>query len=459
MRLSKVPGDESKGILRRSRLVKAVADAGRVGSFEAGEERLRSVYVKIVVGPEAAATPAGMGAVITAARLCLKIFEHVEVTGAIDGSFELAIFGSEVKTLEAALLQIGRVDDSCTLTSTHRIVIGNELPADASSVRCWWDGWHAGVRRRHDMLPLGDGSNPLAGIFAGALAVREVFASRILSSELALRRTSIVSLWEPWSQENCPAQGPEYAMAATRLWLVGLGHLGQGIAWSLLSLPAAVGSTILLQDDQQVGVENEPTGILVEEDDIGHKKCRSVAKWFERAGWATFLVERRHHGEKAREDDPPLVICALDKPAPRRLVAGAGFPYCLDAGVGHGAAEFETFQFHCVRKDDDVAELWTHSGTDNTEAVLSNPAYRQARHDVGGCGMPDIAGAGVAAPFVGAAVGALMVAQAIRLYSAATTCRSFQLQLGAPDMATQGEIQSPYEAGLGGKRLKLRNLR
>lgn len=91
-----------------------------------------------------------------------------------------------------------------------------------------------------------------------------------------------------------------------------------------------------------------------------------------------------------------------------------------------------------------------------TIAILSNPAYRQARHDVGGCGMADIAGAGVAAPFVGAAVGALMVAQAIRLHSAATTCRIFQLQLGAPDMATQGEIQSPYEAGFGGKRLKLR---
>lgn len=454
MNLIKIQGDESRGLLRRSRMVKTVADSGIVKSFSEGEARLKTAVIRIVISNDAASTPAGMAAVLTAARICLKTFQRVVVEGALDQPFTLPILGSHNKTLRAALLMIGVCQDCSAGSVTHEILIGADVTDAPIAVRCWWDGWHTGIRPLHDDRVLGDSKNPLAGVFAGALAVREIFAQHMLQISRATHRTSVLSLWEPWVQ-NGDLQGPDFVSLPNKLWLVGLGHLGQGIAWNLLTLPMNSERHIILQDDQTIGVENEPTGLLVREIDIHGKKCRSVAHWFEAAGWITSLIERRHHGETSMANDPPLVLSALDSPESRRLIASASFPYMVDIGVGHGPRDFETIQAHCIAKDEDISGLWTHAGMADRSNLMSTSAYQEDDERVGGCGMEDIAGAGVAVPFVGAAAGAIAVAQSIRILSLGDTFKSFQLQMACPDMPTTSDIRPSAKTGYGGERVQL----
>jgi hypothetical protein len=451
MMLVKVGGDESRGVLRRSRIVKTMADIDAVRTFSEGEDLLRSVVVRIGIDEHEAGTLAGQAALLTVARTCLKCFESVSVEGPLDGSLRLPIFGAQQMTLREALLRLDCTEESGATAPTHDVLIGLGANRSPFGIRCSWDGWLAGVRPVHDETPNGFSQNPLAGIFSGALAIREVFARQMHKQMRAGRRVSIVSLWEPWtSNQNSPSATLHMP---NNLWLVGLGHLGQGIAWTLGMLPMEKKRRIILQDSQDIGVENEPTGLLVHEMDIGGKKTRSVARWLERAGWTTDIIERRHFGEKARQDDPAFLISGLDAAIPRKALAASGFRYMIDSGVGHGPTDFDTIQMHCLRAGTSLEGLWDRAEMHVGRDVKSNAAYMDKDVRVGGCGMAEIAGAGVAVPFVGAATGALMVSQLIRIASMKGTCKSFQLQMSCPDMPTSGEVVSEETQGLGGEHL------
>lgn len=451
MMLVKIAGDESHGILRRSRIVKTLTDVEAVQSFSEGEELLRSAVVRVSIDEHEAGTLSGQAALFTAARTCLKCFERVYVDGPMNVPLLLPIFGKKQFTLKEGLLQLDCNEVQDEAATTHDVLIGSVTSTSPFAVRCSWDGWIAGVRPAHDDTPNGDSNNPLAGSFSGALAVREIFSRHVQKQQRAGKRVSIISLWSPWVST---LEIPSTALCMpNNLWLVGLGHLGQGIAWNLAMLPLKKDRRIILQDNQCVGVENEPTGLMVRELDIGGKKTRSVAQWLERAGWETDIVERRHSGEKSKIDDPPFLISGLDAASPRKLLAAAGFRYMLDAGVGHGATDFDTIQIHCLRAGTSLEGLWDSTGSPTRADVNSNSAYQKEDTRVGGCGMAEIAGASAAVPFVGAATGALLIAQLIRIASLGGTCKSFQLQMACPDMPTEGTPVQPESTGLGGENL------
>jgi hypothetical protein len=221
------------------------------------------------------------------------------------------------------------------------------------------------------------------------------------------------------------------------LWFIGLGHLGQGYLWNLGFLPAA--GAAILQDDQTAELENEATGLLTATTDIGTRKTRVAAKWLERAGWETFLVERRYRGDTPLKDrDPPIVLTGLDDPLPRIEVARARFPYMIDAGVGHGSVDFESLQISVldsVSCTNDPSRLWSaKADPKNVAGLLLKEAYQQ-RAAEDRCGAFLLAQASVAVPFVGAAVGALVITQAIRLASMLRTSQILTMQLGSPAMA------------------------
>jgi hypothetical protein len=221
------------------------------------------------------------------------------------------------------------------------------------------------------------------------------------------------------------------------LWFIGLGHLGQGYLWNLGFLPA--GGAAILQDDQTAELENEATGLLTTATDIGTRKTRVAAKWLEGAGWETFLMERRYHGDSpSREGDPPIVLTGLDDPRPRIEIARARFPCMIDAGVGHGSVDFESLQISVLdsaRCSPDPSRLWSaKAGPKDVDALLLKEAYRQ-RVAEDRCGAFLLAQASVAVPFVGAAVGALVITQAIRLASMLRTAQILTMQLGSPSMA------------------------
>ena len=439
--------------LKHSRIAKVFVDRTTDAmSFETSEQFLRSTKVAILLDASLGDSPAAQAAALTAMTTAVKCFGTAVLVA--DGATALAKKLRCGATLgEAAAFFGATLAASVPETSTHTIVIGMHRPmVTGAFVRCWWDGWRTGVLPPWDDRALGAGFNPLAGVAAGALAVREIFANRIGQAR-AGKRASIVSLWEPWRPADEAEDGPALVALAANLWFVGLGHLGQGYLWSLALLPST-GDLLVLQDDQDAGVENEATGLLTCGADIGQRKVRVASSWFE-PQWKTSHIERRNHGDmRITVDDPAIVFAGLDNVKARLNIAGTGFDYMIDAGVGHGPVDFESLQLRGLRKGADAASQWkAPAKAKDVEAMLDRDGYRDlAKQDR--CGAFELAEGSVAVPFVGAFVGALGMAQGMRIASGRTTAEFLQTELGAPSLLGVGRMNDVPSESM--KRLEIR---
>lgn len=442
--------------LGRSRIAKVLTDETSSNkSFDDATATLDAVGLIVVTSSEEAATHAGQAAILTIVTTGVKCFGRTAVV--LDSDVPLKRRLSSGETIFEAVRAAGaEIVHSVPTDATHIVSIG-ELPTEGVYVRCWWGGWSAGVLPPWDDAPLGGSSNPLAGIFAGALAVREVFANCV-GRRKNVRRASVISLWAPsqmQSQEDVP---PSRLSLPNRLWLVGLGHIGQGFLWSLSLLPLA-GAHAVLQDDQLVGEENVATGLVTYPHDFetSNHKTRVAMRWLEAAGWTTSIVERRNHGDfRLDVGDPPVILTSIDEPMARIEMANAGHEYLIDAGVGHGPTDFEIGQIRVVPKTVDARTLWTvESNGKDMGRILLQHAYREHANKYGNCGTYSLAEASVAVPFVGAAIGALTISQLLRLAALRTTSQVLQIELGAPAAAGVG-AQNPGSAiGLGGIEFSL----
>src|SRR6185437_11095053 len=361
-----------------SRITKVLTDSSdRVGFAEA-EQRLRCVRLSISIDGEQATTPAGQAAVLTAVATAMKCFRQISVSCPRDAALHNHRFPIG-RSLMAACSSLGATisrDDQ----PTHQILVGVQKSFTPFAVRCWWDGWLAGYRPTWDSIPLGSSLNPLAGVFAGALSVREVFA-QIRGESRAGRRESVISLWEPWRETSSHGVGPTVAYVPKRLWIVGLGHVGQGYLWNLGFLPA--GTLLVLQDYQDVGDENVGTGLITGARDVGSRKTRVAAAWADALGWRSEIIERRFTVDREIDKSrPPIVLTALDDVPPRIAVAQARFPYLVDAGLGHSASDFEAIQVRVIRSSD--PHTWTVGQTSpSQDRLLGTKPYAELSDQCG----------------------------------------------------------------------------
>lgn len=443
--------------IRRSRITKALTDAQLVDSFEDAETELDSIHPCVLLGTEQARTRAGQAATLTIAATALKCFGRCTVLVAVDTPLLAPLpIGS---TLTEALRQIGAdVSSAHPDGATHLIGIGAEGAAPNIFVACWWDRWLSGIRT--EACKVGDSRLALSGIFAGALAVRQIFASLLARGRRRPVETTI-SLWEPWSSD-CLELGPTSFIAPTFLWLIGLGHLGQAFVWNLVMLPYSSARRVILQDDDKINDENEPTSLLVTNDGYRNRKVRLASQWLENAGWETWLLERRFRGDLSPTlDDPPILLSGLDSLAPRKLLVEAGFEFMIDAGIGHGPHDFEGIQIRVTKKGANAELLWgheSHSADPVKDRLLSSAAYCALEKEVGECGKFTLANASVAVPFVGAAAGALAISQAIRLSSSLSGGALIQMELATPELMIDGGQSIPPESFLGGEQIDLAEL-
>jgi hypothetical protein len=444
---------------KRSRVTKALADAARVGSFGEAEARLDAVRINVLVGADQVATPAGQAAALTAVATARKCFGRVTLVASTDAPLiaPLPIGTSLVKAARRLGATIAAQPNRAV---THTIRIGTSARSAGWDLRCWWDRWLSGTRA-FDSDAIGDSRLPTAGVFAAAIAVRQVFACVLASHDIPERDVSIC-LWTPWERIDPIAKGPARFDVPDKVWLLGLGHLGQAFVWNLCFLSSTAERLAVLQDDQSVGEENEATSLLVLPGGgkIGERKTRIAARWLEACGWRTELIERRHHGDIGiTDDDPPYLLSGLDRIEPRLALAGHGFPFMLDAGIGHGPGDFEGIQLRTVAKDQALDGLWEKPEKRANEAhakkLLGRAVYRELEQHVGQCGTLDFAEASVAVPFVGAAAGALAIAQLIRLASLESVPLFLQMELGSPEMATLGGLTPSSEVNLGSFSVRL----
>jgi hypothetical protein len=93
------------------------------------------------------------------------------------------------------------------------------------------------------------------------------------------RRATGLSLWRPGQDISWldAEDGPSVSSLPARLWLIGLGHLGQAILWTLGMLPFAKPREVdlVLHDFDLLSEANDSTSPLTHIGLVGQKKTRA----------------------------------------------------------------------------------------------------------------------------------------------------------------------------------------
>lgn len=315
---------------------------------------------------------------------------------------------------------------------THTIYFGhqaNPVP-DALAVVC--SGWRGGVTPADMPLTL---SSPhdfaLGGIAAGALGIAHGFLRVSGLSYHALTQPHGISLWRPdlpWTVAE--AEGPLLELLPKSVWMLGLGHLGQGYLWSLGLLPYAASEEVsfLLQDFDRAVNGNRVSGLLCEADNIGKPKTRMCASWLEARGFQTVITERPFDSNTKRSGTEPFVACCgFDSAEPRRLLEGAGFDLIVECALGGDTATFDRVVLHtfpdATRKPQ---EIWGSDDKHQPEAKIIEALKTQ---DDCGILAETLARKAISSSFVGAFAGALLTGELLRALHGGVRCELIQMHL------------------------------
>jgi hypothetical protein len=404
------------------RLVKLAMDTGEAESIEHAQRIFAGYRIGIAVGPEIEQSMSHQAALLTFLRLASRVF-----LGGVDVAMPTDIFVPNLisgnLSIAETMQRVGARQVKSLEPHVPVVCIGTAgVPHAASfAVRAVFSGWRAGV------LPLGstppfdfEAEFPLAGALAVALAVNEAFLFvRRDTPEAGLREIG-VSLWKPDAIEDwstSASDGPEVAYLPSKLWLLGLGHLGQAYLWALSLLPYERPDEVLLvlQDFDVITSSTLSTSILSERGMIGQKKTRAMATALEERGFNTAIVERRFDESlRVLPDDPQVALCGLDNALSRRPLCEVGFKFVVEAGLGSGARDFRALRIHTFPGTKDPRELWRDG--ENGGPVKDARAYEDLKaRGLDQCGVTMLAGKAIGAPFVGMTAAALSLAEILRL--------------------------------------------
>jgi len=397
-------------------------DSGEAESIEHAQRIFAGYRIGVAVGPEIQRSSTHQAALLTFLRLASRVFlGGVDVVMPTDTAVPNLLPGNP--EIEQAMAGAGARRVKFLEPHVPAVCIGTVSLSHSASftVRAVFSGWRAGVVPAHAAAPFDfDAELPLSGALAAALAVNEAFLFvRQDTPEAGLREIG-VSLWTPdavedwWKGEH---DGPRLAYLPSKLWLIGLGHLGQAYLWGLSLLPYARPEEVelILQDVDIITASTLSTSILSDKAMIDRKKTRAMAQVMEARGFRTAVVERRFDDMlRVQPDDPQIALCGVDNALARRSLCDPGFKLVVEAGLGSGAKDFRAIRVHTFPGTKEPRELWL-PGADkviNTEA----PAYGDLKsRGLDQCGVTLFAGKAVGAPFVGMTAAALCLAEVLRL--------------------------------------------
>lgn len=402
------------------RTAKALMDSSRAPSAEAALERLRSLQLGIVAGPDvrtSATFQASLLTIVTSARRCF--LGGVVVAGIDDVPLIIPITGCN--TLAEAVIQWGGHRAESQSAPVAQIVLGDVRPRwGCPMLRPTFQGWCGGVLGLQSSHPLGERQeNELTGVFIGALAVAEAFQMVTASNAMAGRRDVGLSLWDPSPATDwrTASTGPVIDFLPSKLWLIGLGHLGQAYLWTLGMLPYAQASEVLLvlQDFDRLVPANDSTSPLTSMNLVGELKTRAMSRWCERRGFQTRLIERRFTEDmKVDGDEPRVALCGVDNAAGRACLEKVGFDLVVEAGLGKGWNDYLDIQVHTFPSQVCAATRWKAHDL-SAQAIPASPSYaKMAVAGLDDCGLLQLASRSVGAAFVGCSTAALVIGELIR---------------------------------------------
>ena len=410
-------------MLNRDTLPRAallLIDLKRAATIDEALATLKRYRLVVAIGRDAVQTESGQACLLTivntAARTC------------VGGVF---VLGVEANDPLLTLLGTGH-----TLVHTVRQLggnVGGDVPQDVPGIligdyrghmngtpvlRATYGGWSGGFSSGLDGFRLQeDSSFPPAAIFAGALAVSECFAYLVGGNVLAGYRSMGLSLLDLTCDWRTPCVTPELYLPSA-LWMLGLGHLGQAYAWTLASLPypKCQKAQVILNDFDLAKPANVSTSVLTHHRHVYRLKTRTVARWLERRGFQTRLIERpfTEHFRRSH-DEPNILLCGVDNLPTRRLLERPGFSFVVDAGLGASAPDYDGFFVQTFTNTGRAETAFPESAralTRQDRVANNQTAYDSLGLDE--CGMHWAADIVVGVPFVGVAVSCLVIAEVIR---------------------------------------------
>ena len=409
-----------------NRLVKLALDTGEASSVEDAEKLFKSYKLSVTAGPEVGYSPSLQAALLTIVNAGRRsLLGGVEVKG-IEG-MNLLLPVAPYRTLQEAVIGLGGCIVKTVSPRVPVIALGDAVTTkDAEfSIRATFDGWAAGIiPLNQDWLRLEEKREFIpSGVLAGALAVTEAFLFLRGIQPAAGRREAGLSLWRPelhWRDDA--ATGPAVDRFPASLWLIGLGNLGQAYLWTLGLLPFAEPADVhlVMQDFDVLAQSNESTSLLTSGDVLGMHKTRAMARWAERRGFKITIVERRFGANfRVSADEPTLALCGVDNAIARCALEDVGFGRVIEAGLGGGIQDFLGFRTHTFPGARKAHDLWA-ANSESSGHRLDLPAYKNlAAKGFDRCGLTQLAGRTVGAPFVGAIAATLVIAEALRIANGA----------------------------------------
>jgi len=404
------------------RLVKEAVDSGSAASIAEADAMFRTFRLGFEISDNDAADANCQAALLSGVALARRVFLG-GVTVSCPRSAPLTTPLPLGQTIDEAVVRLGGEVGNIA-ADTPLVTIGGRPRSRSArfNIRAEFSGWRGGIVPAHSEITFSEQSTmPLAPMLSAALAVNEAFSFVRTGSSMFGRRPVGLSLWQPSSAFDWmkPASdGPELRYLPSRLWLIGLGHLGQAFLWalSLLRYPNPTGLSLVLQDVDIITPASESTSILTDSTLVGQKKTRAMAAWAERRGFQTTIMERSFKADFLRQpDEPAVAFCGVDNALARQTLDRVGFDFIVEAGLGRGYRDFRTMRLHTLPGPRPAAEIWQTS--EERENVERRPAYEKLLDDdiLDRCGVTLLAGKAVGAPFVGAVAACLAISEVLRL--------------------------------------------
>jgi hypothetical protein len=432
------------------RLVKEALDSGSAHSLDEATAIFRGFRLHVAIADPEVGDPHHQAALLTCVALARRVFlGGVTISGPLTAPLKVPLpFGA---TVGEAVVKLGGLIGE-RATNDPIVTIGGIVQTRSWGfhVRTAHAGWRGGILPADANLTPVDGSvMPLAPMLSAALAVNEAFLF-VRTNNLAFGRRSVgLSLWQPSPEADwltTVGNEPELRYLPARLWLIGLGHLGQAYLWGLgiLPYPNPTGLSLVLQDVDVVTPSTESTSILTDGIEVGRKKTRIMAAWAEQRGFATSIHERLFGSDFVRQSDEPCVaLCGLDNALGRRALDQVGFDLIVEAGLGRGHSDFRTMRLHTLPAPRSAASIW--AAADRAEDVASRAGYQKMLSDgtLDQCGVTLLAGKGVGAPFVGAVAACLALSEVLRLLHGGAIHQLIDLDLQGVEH--RSAISHPYD--------------
>lgn len=432
------------------RAAKYFMDSGQAETVDAAMELLRGFGLTIHLGEEIAHSADHQTALLTLVNTARRtLLGGIEVVGLPDVTCVTPLAPNQ--SLRTAVRELGGRFVHQPRSGWPAVVIGIAEVA-TEGMPCWrltWDGWRGGVIPARDGMHLSDANGSgIAPALAAGICAAEAFAFHAGDNAMAGRRTAGLSLWSPGRDWLMPdPTEPVIAYLPSRLWLIGLGNLGQAFAWLLASLPYDHPGQVqlVLQDFDRIAESNDSTSVLSRLADINHRKTRVVAEWLEARGFETFLEERQFGPWTQRtSDEPGVALCGIDNPNGRAVLEKAGFGLIVEAGLGAGPQEFQCISMHTFPSSRTAESIWSKHIGRKVDNVENKPAYQALKEKgMDGCGLAQLASRTVGVPFVGMIAACLAVSELLRRLNAGTPAEIISTSAAALDTVEMVTMQAP----------------